>query len=226
MVEHSQPDGLVSRYEYDRYDTDGKVLKSSNNLGEEWTFDYRKDQTVVTDALARTADIPISTPIPTVTNPWHRSTTGPTKKVKATNKPTTSTATKIGFPKEIADKNYNLVWFANYTVWSRLKEETKVTDSAYHPFRLQNQYYDSETGLHYNFFRYYKPDAGRSVMSGQAAGHIVASGGKVNRWEPAIESRQITILILMVLLMESLLVILALIMKCIIENFMKRYEID
>ena len=163
MVEHSQPDGLVSRYEYDRYDTDGKVLKSSNNLGEEWTFDYRKDQTVVTDALARTADIPISTPIPTVTNPWHRSTTGPTKKVKATNKPTTSTATKIGFPKEIADKNYNLVWFANYTVWSRLKEETKVTDSAYHPFRLQNEYYDSETGLHYNFFRYYKPDVGRFV---------------------------------------------------------------
>ena len=54
MVEHSQPDGLVSRYEYDRYDTDGKVLKSSNNLGEEWTFDYCKDHTVVTDALGRT----------------------------------------------------------------------------------------------------------------------------------------------------------------------------
>ena len=54
MVEHSQPDGLVSRYEYDRYDADGKVLKSSNNLGEEWTFDYRKDHTVVTDALGRT----------------------------------------------------------------------------------------------------------------------------------------------------------------------------
>ena len=54
MVEHSQPDGLVSRYEYDRYDTDGKVLKSSNNLGEAWTFDYRKDHTVVTDALGRT----------------------------------------------------------------------------------------------------------------------------------------------------------------------------
>lgn len=67
---------------------------------------------------------------------------------------------------------------------------------------------------------------GRSVMSGQAAGHIVASGSKVNRWEPDIESRQIIILILMILLMGSLLVILAFIMKCIIENFMKRYEID
>ena len=54
MVEHNQPDGLVSRYEYDRYDTDGKVLKSSNNLGEAWTFDYRKDHTVITDALGRT----------------------------------------------------------------------------------------------------------------------------------------------------------------------------
>ena len=67
---------------------------------------------------------------------------------------------------------------------------------------------------------------GRAVMSGQAAGHIVASGSKVNRWEPDIESRQIIILILMILLMGSLLVILAFIMKCIIENFMKRYEID
>ena len=54
MVEHNQPDGLVFRYEYDRYDTNGKVLKSSNNLGEEWTFDYRKDHTVVADALGRT----------------------------------------------------------------------------------------------------------------------------------------------------------------------------
>ena len=61
MVEHNQPDGLVSRYEYDRYDTDGKVLKSSNNLGEEWTFDYRKDHTVVTDALGRTCTVSTKT---------------------------------------------------------------------------------------------------------------------------------------------------------------------
>ncbi|WP_415771411.1 type IV secretion protein Rhs [Neisseria sp. CP9] len=44
MVEHSQPDGLVSRYEYDRYDTDGKVLKSSNNLGEECRHPARDDR--------------------------------------------------------------------------------------------------------------------------------------------------------------------------------------
>ncbi|WP_239684960.1 RHS repeat-associated core domain-containing protein [Streptococcus anginosus] len=44
-----------------------------------------------------------------------------------------------------------------------MKEETKVTDSAYQPFRLQNQYADRETGLHYNLMRYYEPEAGRFV---------------------------------------------------------------
>ena len=63
----------------------------------------------------------------------------------------------------MTDKDGNLLWFGNYTGWGRLKEETKVTDSAYQPFRLQNQYADRETGLYYNFFRYYEPDAGRFV---------------------------------------------------------------
>ncbi|MEJ9309730.1 RHS repeat-associated core domain-containing protein, partial [Gallibacterium anatis] len=33
--------------------------------------------------------------------------------------------------------------------------------SIHQPFRLQNQYCDQETGLHYNFFRYYEPNIGR-----------------------------------------------------------------
>ena len=61
------------------------------------------------------------------------------------------------------DKDGNLLWFGEYTTWGRLKEETRVTDSAYQPFRLQNQYANRETGLHYNFFRYYEPDADRFV---------------------------------------------------------------
>ena len=63
----------------------------------------------------------------------------------------------------MTDKDGNLLWFGNYTDWGRLKEEAKVTDSAYQPFRLHNQYADRETGLHYNFFRYYEPDVGRFV---------------------------------------------------------------
>ena len=63
----------------------------------------------------------------------------------------------------MTDKDGNLLWFGNYTGWGRLKEETKVTDTAYQPFRLQNQYTDRETALHYNFFRYYEPECGRFI---------------------------------------------------------------
>ena len=70
---------------------------------------------------------------------------------------------QIGIPREMTDKDGNLLWFGNYTGWGRLKEETKVTQTAHQPFRLQNQYCDEETGLHYNFFRYYDPVVGRFV---------------------------------------------------------------
>ena len=31
------------------------------------------------------------------------------------------------------------------------------------PFRFQGQYFDEESGLHYNRFRYYDPSSGRFV---------------------------------------------------------------
>ena len=93
---------------------------------------------------------------------------------------------QIGIPREMTDKNGNLVWFGNYTGWGRLKEETKVTDSAYQPFRLQNQHADRETGLHYNFFRYYEPDAGRFVNQdpiGLLGGeNIYRFGNSIQSW--------------------------------------------
>ena len=82
--------------------------------------------------------------------------------MKAANKPTTSTATKSA-SREMIDKDGNLVWLRDYYGWGKLKSETKVTDSAYEPFRLQNQYADHETGLHYNLMRYYEPEDRRFV---------------------------------------------------------------
>jgi RHS protein len=38
-----------------------------------------------------------------------------------------------------------------------------VSDCAYQPFCLQNQYADRETGLHYNFFGHYEPECGRFI---------------------------------------------------------------
>ena len=61
---------------------------------------------------------------------------------------------QIGIPREMTDDKSNLVWFGDYYGWGKLKSETNVTGTAHQPFRLQNQYCDEETGLHYNFFRY------------------------------------------------------------------------
>ena len=70
---------------------------------------------------------------------------------------------QIGIPREITDKDGNLVWFGDYYGWSKLKSEMNVTGMAYQLFGLKNQYADREIGLYYNFFRYYEPDAGSFV---------------------------------------------------------------
>ena len=71
----------------------------------------------------------------------------------------------IGIPREMTDKNGKLLWAGEDDAWGKVTEETNVTGTAHQPFRLQNQYCDHETGGggHYNFFRYYDPDAGRFV---------------------------------------------------------------
>src|SRR5262249_50046084 len=40
---------------------------------------------------------------------------------------------------------------------------TVKTGEIEQPLRFQGQYEDSETGLHYNFFRYYDPESGRYI---------------------------------------------------------------
>ena len=70
---------------------------------------------------------------------------------------------QIGIPREMTDQFGNLLWYGEYTAWGRLKKDGRVYQNAHQPFRLQNQYYDRETGLHYNLMRYYEPDTGRFV---------------------------------------------------------------
>ena len=63
----------------------------------------------------------------------------------------------------MTDIHSNLLWYGEYTAWGRLKKDERVYKDAHQPFRLQNQYYDEETGLHYNLMWYYEPEAGRFV---------------------------------------------------------------
>lgn len=53
MVEHAQPGGLVSHYEYDEYEWTGKVTRNWTNTGMSWNFRYLTGETLVYDHLGR-----------------------------------------------------------------------------------------------------------------------------------------------------------------------------
>ena len=63
----------------------------------------------------------------------------------------------------MTDIHGNLLWYCECTAWGRLKKDGWVYKDEHQPFRLQNQYFDEETGLHYNLMRYYESKVGRFV---------------------------------------------------------------
>ena len=70
----------------------------------------------------------------------------------------------LGTPIAAHNAKGEAVWTVEYEAWGRIRPET-VSDGlkANIPFRFQGQYYDEESGLHYNRFRYYDPEIGRFV---------------------------------------------------------------
>ncbi len=76
----------------------------------------------------------------------------------------------LGTPRELTDTEGEIVWEEVYATWgntlkkvwqARPAEPKQRLDTQ--PLRFQGQYFDAETGLHYNRFRYYDPDVGRFV---------------------------------------------------------------
>ncbi|WP_414920732.1 RHS repeat domain-containing protein, partial [Pseudomonas sp. IT-P218] len=68
---------------------------------------------------------------------------------------------QIGTPLEMTDAHGSIVWQATYKAWGAV-ERLHVNDVEQN-LRFQGQYFDDETGLHYNTFRYYDPEVGRFV---------------------------------------------------------------
>jgi len=67
----------------------------------------------------------------------------------------------LGTPRELTDSDGKIVWSARYRAYGNLAlADVEAIDN---PLRFQGQYYDQETGLHYNLNRYYDPNAGRFI---------------------------------------------------------------
>uniref|UniRef100_UPI001F1F4D20 RHS repeat-associated core domain-containing protein n=1 Tax=Pseudomonas shirazica TaxID=1940636 RepID=UPI001F1F4D20 len=66
---------------------------------------------------------------------------------------------QIGTPLELTDSDGTIVWQATYRSWGTI--ERLVIDQVEQNLRFQGQYFDSETGLHYNTFRFYDAEVAR-----------------------------------------------------------------
>nr|WP_269465326.1 RHS repeat domain-containing protein [Desulfomicrobium orale] len=65
----------------------------------------------------------------------------------------------LGTPQQIVAENGGVVWKAQYQVFGKaeISNDSTVTNN----LRFPGQYYDEETGMHYNWNRYYDPESGR-----------------------------------------------------------------
>ncbi|WP_406461332.1 DUF6531 domain-containing protein [Streptomyces sp. NBC_00111] len=64
-----------------------------------------------------------------------------------------------GAPCELVDEQGGIAWRSRRTLWGTTTWASGST--AYTPLRFPGQYYDPETGLHYNYSRHYDPETAR-----------------------------------------------------------------
>ncbi|WP_290371247.1 bacteriophage T4 gp5 trimerisation domain-containing protein [Paraburkholderia unamae] len=67
----------------------------------------------------------------------------------------------LGTPQEIYDDRRQVVWAADLSAYGKTRSYLK--HEVNNPIRFPGQYFDVESGLHYNRFRYYDPQAGRYI---------------------------------------------------------------
>ena len=65
----------------------------------------------------------------------------------------------VGTPTELVDENGSVAWRARSTLWGTTSWAS--SSATYTPLRFPGQYFDPETGLHYNYHRHYDPETAR-----------------------------------------------------------------
>ncbi|GKT19639.1 DUF6531 domain-containing protein [Acidovorax sp. SUPP2522] len=116
---------------------------------------------------------------------------------------------QVGAPQELTDEAGRIVWAASYKVWGQAQAlqmlrtgtdgeaavftasdrpltlaaqgDLQALNLVEQPLRFQGQYFDGETGLHYNRYRYYDPVTGRFVHQDPIG---FAGGGNFYEYSP------------------------------------------
>jgi len=97
----------------------------------------------------------------------------------------------LGTPRRATDENGTVVWAWQGDTFGQAaanEDPANLGSNTTVNLRFPGQYFDTETGLHYNYFRYYDPSTGRYITSdpiGLEGGlnTYMYVGGNPNRWD-------------------------------------------
>jgi RHS repeat-associated protein len=160
------PDGTRWRYRYDplgRRTAKQRLADDGESIAEEIRFTW--DGTTLCEQTVHTPDLPH-----VIAFTWDHRGLAPLSQTERLLTPDDrqeeidrrffAIATDlVGTPTELIDESGHIAWRARRTLWGTTAWTRSST--AYTPLRFPGQYYDPETGLHYNLFRHYDPETGR-----------------------------------------------------------------
>ncbi|MFE2882549.1 putative T7SS-secreted protein [Streptomyces sp. NPDC059272] len=160
------PDGSRWRYTYDplgRRTSKSRLAADAETVVEKVTFTW--DGTTLCEQTTTSPDLPNP-----VTLTWDHQGLTP---IAQTERITTAEAPQdeidsrffaiitdlVGTPTELIDEQGDIAWHTRSTLWGTTAWSADST--TYTPLRFPGQYFDPETGLHYNYFRHYDPETAR-----------------------------------------------------------------
>ncbi|MDT0347636.1 RHS repeat-associated core domain-containing protein, partial [Streptomyces sp. DSM 44938] len=159
------PEGTTWRYGYDpmgRRTVKRRMAPDGVTVIEETRFTW--DGTTVVEQTTSGPGLPAPT-----TLTWDYAGTSPIAQTERRINPATQEEIDarffaiitdlVGTPTELLDDSGRIAWQTRSTLWGLTT--WRADSSAYTPLRFPGQYYDFETGLHYNYQRYYDPETAR-----------------------------------------------------------------
>lgn len=168
LISVTTPGGVIWRYQYDslgRRITKQRLCRDGETVAEQIFFTW--DGAQLCEQWSTGEDLPNP-----VTLTWDHDGTRPLAQVERVfsgSSPQevvderffTIVTDLIGTPSELIDESGELSWHTRATVWGATAWAKSST--AYTPLRFPGQYFDPETGFHYNVRRYYDPATARYV---------------------------------------------------------------
>jgi RHS repeat-associated protein len=160
------PDGTRWRYTYDplgRRNAKLRLAPDGETVVER--VDFTWDATTLCEQTTTSPELPNP-----VTLTWDHQGLRPiaqTERITAADAPQEEIDSRffaivtdlVGTPSELIDEQGDIAWHTRTTLWGTTAWSAHST--TYTPLRFPGQYYDPETGLHYNYFRTYDPETGR-----------------------------------------------------------------